>query len=173
MSCSKLNWLLSRAGVLQGLPSPSLCGFSSLLSCICGFLPLPLSWDTLSLFFKKFYWEIVALQYCSGFCHTATGISHRYTYVPSLLNLPLTSHLPYPLGCHGALGWTPCVTEQMPTGCLFHTWEYICVCPTLWIHPVLSLPHCVRKPVLLCLRLHCCPADRFISTIFLDSTHLC
>ena len=31
-------------------------------------------------------WRIVALQYCVGFCHTSTWISHRYTYVPSLLN---------------------------------------------------------------------------------------
>ena len=34
------------------------------------------------------------------FYHTSTWINHRYTYVPSLLNLP-----PHPslLGCHGAL----------------------------------------------------------------------
>ena len=25
-----------------------------------------------------------SLQYCIGFCHTSTWISHRYTYVPSL-----------------------------------------------------------------------------------------
>ena len=28
------------------------------------------------------------LQYYNGFCHTSTWIGHRYTYVPSLLNLP-------------------------------------------------------------------------------------
>ena len=168
MSRSRLNWLLSRAAVVQGLPSPSLWGFSS-LSCICGFLPLPLSWDTLS-FFKKFFigrsllYNIVLVSAIQQ-QESATGI---HMSPPSW-----TSHLPHPLGCHGALGWTPCVTEQMPTGCLFHTWECVCVCPTLWILPVLSLPPCVRKPVLLCLRLHCCPADRFISTIFLDSTPLC
>ena len=30
---------------------------------------------------------------------------HRYTYVPSLLNLP-----PTPLGCHRTLGWASCYT---------------------------------------------------------------
>ena len=39
-----------------------------------------------------FNWRITALQYCVGLCHTSTWISHRYTYVPSLWNLPPTSH---------------------------------------------------------------------------------
>ena len=55
-------------------------------------------------FFFKFCfinWRIIALQYCDGFCHVSTWISHRYTYVSSLLNLP--PH-PTPLGCHRALG---------------------------------------------------------------------
>ena len=44
-----------------------------------------------------FNWRIIALQYCAGFCHTSTCISHRYTYVPSLLSLPPTSHSILPL----------------------------------------------------------------------------
>ena len=47
------------------------------------------------LFFKKhicFNLKDNCLQYCVGFYHTSTGISRRYTYVPSLLNLPPTSH---------------------------------------------------------------------------------
>ena len=44
-------------------------------------------------FFKFiFNWKIIALQYSVGFCHTSIRISHRYTHVPSLVNLPLTSH---------------------------------------------------------------------------------
>ena len=39
-----------------------------------------------------FNWRIIALQYCVGFCHTSAQISHRYTYVPSSLKLPPTSH---------------------------------------------------------------------------------
>ena len=51
--------------------------------------------------------RIIALHYCVGFCHTSTWPIHRYTYVPSLLNLPHTSNHPHPTppGCHGAPGF--------------------------------------------------------------------
>ena len=38
-----------------------------------------------------FNWRII-LQCSVGFCHKWTWISHRYTYVPSLLSLHPTSH---------------------------------------------------------------------------------
>ena len=46
------------------------------------------------LFFFSFifYWRIIALQNFVVFCQVSTWISRRYTYVPSLLNLPPTSH---------------------------------------------------------------------------------
>ena len=31
--------------------------------------------------FFFFSWRIIALQYCVGFCHTSTWISHRYTHI--------------------------------------------------------------------------------------------
>ena len=40
-------------------------------------------------------WIIIALQYCVGFRHISTWISHGNTYVPSLLNL-LPSFHPIP-----------------------------------------------------------------------------
>ena len=40
-----------------------------------------------------FNWRIIVLQCCFGFCHTTTWISHKYTYIPSLLNLPPTPPL--------------------------------------------------------------------------------
>ena len=39
-------------------------------------------------------WTLITLQYCSGFCHTLTWISHRFTCVPHP-EPPLTS-LPIP-----------------------------------------------------------------------------
>ena len=60
-------------------------------------------------FFFFFNCRITALQYCVGFCHTSTWISHKYmdqphiyTYVPpSWSSLP--SPTPFtPLGCHRA-----------------------------------------------------------------------
>ena len=59
----------------------------------------------------------IILQCCVDFCHTSTWMSHRYTYVPSLLNLPPTSH-PFPL-CYVVTEyqvWAPYVIQQIPTG---------------------------------------------------------
>ena len=98
-------------------------------------------WSTQCLFFliNKFfslskiiivwYWEVqnkiqllrtTALRYCVGLCRTSAGISHRYTYVQSLLNPSPTST---PLGCHRALDWAPCFTEQILPGYLFCIWN--------------------------------------------------
>ena len=64
-----------------------------------------------------FSWRIIVLQYGKSFCHTSTWISHRYTYVPSLLNLPPTSHpFPLPLGWYRTLVWIPWVIQQITQG---------------------------------------------------------
>jgi len=52
-------------------------------------------WREISLIF--FNWRIIALQCCVGFSHTSAWISHGYTYVPSLLKFPPTSHPTPPL----------------------------------------------------------------------------
>ena len=53
-----------------------------------------------------FYWRIIALQNFVVFCQTSTWISHRYTYIPSLLNL-LPHLLPHltPLDWYRAPVW--------------------------------------------------------------------
>ena len=43
------------------------------------------------IFYLFFSWRIVALQNFVVFCQTSTWISHSYTYIPSLFNLPLIS----------------------------------------------------------------------------------
>ena len=61
--------------------------------------------DTISFFFFSFFffffpficisWRLITLQYCSGFCHTLTWISHRFTCIP---HPDPPSHLPlYPI----------------------------------------------------------------------------
>ena len=40
------------------------------------------------LIYLFFNWRITALQNFVVFCQTSTWISHRYTYIPSLFNLP-------------------------------------------------------------------------------------
>ena len=60
----------------------------SLLFCLMTFLQI-------NLFI--FNWRIIALYYHVPFCHTSTWISHRYTYVPTLLKLPPIFHPSLPL----------------------------------------------------------------------------
>ena len=59
-----------------------------------------LGWICVS--FLKFYlfnWRMITFQYCTGFCHKAVWIGHRYTSVPSTQH---TSPHRLLLGCHGA-----------------------------------------------------------------------
>ena len=69
-----------------------------------------------------FNWRLITLQYCSGFCHIFTWISHGCTCVPHPepppTSLPISSlrvitvHQP----------WAPCLMHRTWTGDLFHIW---------------------------------------------------
>lgn len=69
-------------------------------------------------FFFKFF-VARCLLYNVVLVSTSTWISHRYTYVPSLLN-PLPRRTPStPLGCHRALYWAPVSHSKfLSGGCL-------------------------------------------------------
>ena len=77
-----------------------------------------------------FNWRIFPLHCCAGFHYTSTWISHRHTYVPSILNLH-----PTPLGCHREPGWAPCIIQRIPTGYLFYILWCVCFSATLSICP--------------------------------------
>ena len=79
-----------------------------------------------------FNWRIISLQNGVGFCQTSTWISHRYTYVPSFLNIP-----PTPLGCYRSQVWVPWVIQQIPIGCLI-SYGNISFHVTFSLHPTLS-----------------------------------
>ena len=124
-----------------------------------------LDWIYFILFI--FNWRIIALQCCVSFCCRATWTSCKYTYVPSLLNLPAPPAPSHPsrLSQGTGLGWTPCVMYQLATGCFTRGNAYVPM--LLSIHPTLSFPWCVYKSILyVCVFLYSCPAKRFISTIF-------
>ena len=69
-------------------------------------------------------WRLITLQYCSGFCHTLTWISHGFTCIPHpdppshlpLYLIPLGNRSPAQVGCMRqvlrpvALGWTRAMT---------------------------------------------------------------
>ena len=72
------------------------------------------------LFFIFISWMLITLQYCSGFCHTLTWISHGVTCIPHP-NPP--SHLPLypiPLGLPSAPGPSACLMHSTWAGDLFH-----------------------------------------------------
>ena len=48
--------------------------------------------------FISISWRPITLQYCSGFCHTLTWISHRFTCVPHPEPLSHLPPHPIPLG---------------------------------------------------------------------------
>ena len=65
-------------------------------------------------------WRLITLQYCSGFCHTLTWISHGYTCIPHPDPL---SHLPLywiPLGLPSTPGPSTCLMHPAWAGDLFH-----------------------------------------------------
>ena len=67
-------------------------------------------------------WRLITLQYCSGFCHTLTWISHGFTCVP---HPDPPSHLPphpIPLGLPSAPAPGTCLMHPTWAGDLFHPW---------------------------------------------------
>ena len=79
-------------------------------------LPLTIS----ALYFFFFSWRLITLQYCSGFCHTLTWISHGFTCIP---HPDPPSHLPLhliPLGLPSAPGLSTCLMHPAWAGDLFH-----------------------------------------------------
>ena len=67
-------------------------------------------------------WRLITLQYCSGFCHTLTWISHGFTCVP---HPDPPSHLPLhpiPLGLPSAPALSTCLMHPTWAGDLFHPW---------------------------------------------------
>ena len=76
-------------------------------------------------FFKKliyFNWRLITLEYCSGFCHTLTWISHKCTHIP---HPESPSHLPLhliPQGHPSAPALSTLSHASTWTGDLFHVW---------------------------------------------------
>ena len=65
-------------------------------------------------------WRLITLQYCSGFCHTLTWISHGFTGIP---HPDPPSHLPLhpiPLGLPSAPGLSTCLMHPTWAGDLLH-----------------------------------------------------
>ena len=77
-----------------------------------------------SLFFSFIFisWRLITLQYCSGFCHTLTWISHGFTCVPYPDPPSCLPPHPIPLGLPSAPALSTCLMHPTWAGDLFHPW---------------------------------------------------
>ena len=139
------------------------------------------SWTTSYLFshtffyfvnpFIHFNWRLITLQYCSGFCHTFTWISHRCTCIP---HPEPPSHFPphpIPQGCPNAPALSALShASNLNWWSISHMVIYMFQCCSLKSsHPCL-LPQS-PKVCSLHLCLFCYLAYRVIITIFLNSIY--
>ena len=127
---------------------------------------------TFFFLFLKFYWTLITFQYCGGFCHTFTWISHGCTCVP---HPEPPSHLsPHliPQGHPSAPGLnTLSHASNLDWWSVSHMIIYMFQCYSLKsFHPRL-LPQS-PKVCSLHLCLFCCLAYSIIITIFLNSIYM-
>ena len=79
-----------------------------------------------------------------------------------------------PHGQRSLAGYSPWGCKESNMTEQAHSTVYMLPCCSLHSsHPLLLLPRTCPYVCSLCQCLHCCPANRFISTIFLDSIYMC
>ena len=123
-----LLWTDSRF-ILLTTNDPVLFLFYGWVIFLCIYVPqlllLFFFFGTTTSFFSPFIfisWGLITLQYCSGFCHTLTWISHGFTCVP-IPEPP--SHFPphpIPLDLPSAPALSTCLVHPAWAGDLFHPW---------------------------------------------------
>ena len=133
---------LSTSGIIQGASRSLLKTVRHTVNCLCFFF----------CFFPFIFisWRLITLQYCSGFCHTVTWISHGFTCIP---HPDPPSHLPLhpiPLGLPSAPGLSTCLMYPTWAGDLFHPRQYTCFDAVLSKHPTLAFSHRIQKSTVNC-----------------------
>ena len=118
------------------------------------------------------FWMLsFTLQYCSGFCHTLTRISHGCTFVPHSETPPNSLLIPSLWVILVHQPWAPCLMSRTWTGDL-HITIHMFQCYSLKSsHPRLLLQRPKDCSIHVCL--FCCLTYRVIITIFLNSIYMC
>ena len=110
-----------------------------------------------------FDWRLIALQYCGGFCHTSTWISHGCTCVPHPENPFYLPPYSIPLGCPRA----PSLTALFALVIYFNMVIYMSLCYFLIPFYAHLIPH---SPIVCSLHLCLfCHLAHFLNT----SVHVC
>ena len=138
-------------------------------------------WFFFHSFFKIFFpficisWRLSTFQYCSGFCHTLTWISHGFTCVPHPDPPSRLLLHPIPLGLPSAPALSTCLMHLTWAGDLFHP-RYTCFNADLLEHPTLAFSHRVQKSVVyICVSfsvLHIGHGSNLRTLFYLDKTIL-
>ena len=132
------------------------------------------NFSIISTFLKIHYFQLKdnCFTILYWFLLYSTWISHRYTYVPSLLNFSPTF---YPILSLYIVTdyWFELLASysKFPLASYF-TYGSICFDTTPSISPTLSFSPLCSQIYSPCLRLQCCSVNRSISTIFLDSIYM-
>ena len=124
--CLLISWCQSPSAMIFGVPKNKVCHcFRIYLPWSDGTSCHDLQFFNVEGFFFPLFFislRLISLQYCSGFCHTFTWISHGFTCVS---HPESPSHLPpcpIPLGHPSAPAPSTCFMHQTWTGNLFHNW---------------------------------------------------
>ena len=118
-----------------------------------GFFVLFCFWDFLHIRTDFFIWFFLLKDNCFTILYwflPHINMNQSQVYIHPFPPEP-HSQLPPPpraLGCHRALGGTPCVTQQMPTFCLSFIWQCLCSHTILSIRPTLGFTHHAHKSIL-------------------------
>ena len=130
-------------------------------------------WVTQSCFFLFFLnWRLITLQYCGGFCHTFTWISHGCTCVPCPEPPSHLSPHPIPQGHPNAPALsTLSHASNLDWRSVSHLVIYMFQCYS----PKSSHPRLLPQSPKVCslhLSLFCCLTYRVIITIFINSIYM-
>ena len=83
------------------------------------------------LYFKLENWRLIPLQYCVGFCHTSTWVSHRYTHTCPLPPISFFDQL--------ICSWKPSLGERTVSPSLglqrVNVFFFLCGALKMWEEP--------------------------------------